>query len=226
MNPDPSAVLNHIFVDFENVQKIDPAVIGGKTARITLLMGPLNKKLDMNVVEELLKHPSALQFVRLASSGRNALDFALAYYLGRAAVGDPQGRFHIVSKDKGFDPLVEHLQSKGLQIMRHDSFATLSLSRPATAKVSPPSPARAKSKPKAKVRTAKSRLNELAIRALEHLRKATTKPPKNLQKLVSHLGTHLGKKITASEVPGLVESLRSDGFLAIDEKGVVTYDLK
>lgn len=225
MDPDTSPTVNHIFVDFENVQEIDSAIIGSKTVRFTLLAGPRHTKLDITVVKELLKHPDAAQLIHLTASGKNALDFALAYYVGRAVVDEPTGRFHIVSKDKGFDPLVEHLQSKSIQAFRHDSFVSLDLSRSPKVKVSPSDASRAKRKPKARVAGTTSRLHELAAKALEHLRKATTKPPKNLSKLLSHLGTHLGKKITAAEVPGLVTILRSDGYLTINEKGVVTYQL-
>ena len=226
MNPDVPPTVNHIFVDFENVQEIDPAVSGRTSVRFTLLAGPRNTKLDITVVKGLLSHPDAAQLIQLNASGKNALDFALAYYVGRAVIGDPTGRFHIVSKDKGFDPLVEHLRFKNIQAFRHDSFVALDLARSAKVKASPAVPSRSKKKPKAMVKVSTSRLDELAAKTLDHLRQATTKPPKSLQKLVSHLGTHLGKKITASEVPGLVDSLRSEGYLTIDEKGVVTYQLE
>ena len=58
-----------------------------------------------------------------------ALDFALAYYVGRAVMSDPTGHFHIVSKDTGFDPLIEHLRSRHIHAYRHNSFTTLA-SRP------------------------------------------------------------------------------------------------
>lgn len=226
LNPDLSPIVNHVFVDFENVQEIDPGVIGRKTVRFTLLAGPRNTKLDISVVKELLKHPEAAQLIHLTASGKNALDFALAYYLGRAVVDDPTGRFHIVSKDKGFNPLVEHLQGKEIQAFRHDNFGTLDLFRSPKAKTPAAAPARTPRKAKAKPKASASRLDELAAKALDHLRKATTKPPKSLPKLISHLGTHLGKKITAAEVPSLIENLRSDAYLTINEKGFVSYQLE
>ena len=47
--------------------------------------------------------------------GKNALDFHIAYYIGRLATQHPDAFFHIVSRDTGFDPLVKHL--KGQQIL-------------------------------------------------------------------------------------------------------------
>src|SRR4051812_41281424 len=94
----PSPV-NHVFVDFENVHEIDLAIIGRNAVSFTLLMGPRQTKLNVSLVEKLFAHAASVQLVRLASSGRNALDFILTYYVGRAVAFDPTGCFHIVSRD-------------------------------------------------------------------------------------------------------------------------------
>ena len=103
--------VNHVFVDFENVPEIDLKVISSKTVHLMLLLGPRQTKLDVALVEKLLQHAATVELVRLASAGRNAVDFTLAYYLGRAVAADPTGHFQIFSKDTGYDPLVEHLRS-------------------------------------------------------------------------------------------------------------------
>src|SRR5712671_5860251 len=108
--------VNHVFVDFENVHKVDLAVIGNKAVSFTLLVGPRQTKLDVSLVEKLFERAVSVQLVRLTSAGRNALDFTLAYYVGRAVAADPTGYFHIVSKDMGFDPLIEHLRSRHVRI--------------------------------------------------------------------------------------------------------------
>ena len=100
---------NHVFVDFENVPEVDASIIGLKAVNFTLLLGANQKKLDAALVEKLMEHSASVQLVRLTSSSKNAVDFALAYYLGRAVLADPTAYFHLVSKDKGYDPLIEHL---------------------------------------------------------------------------------------------------------------------
>ena len=42
----------------------------------------------------------------------------LRYHLGRLAVGEPEAYFHIISLDKGYDPLVEHLKAHGVHTTR------------------------------------------------------------------------------------------------------------
>jgi hypothetical protein len=122
--------MNHVFVDGENVHQMDPAVIGSKVVNLTLLLGAKQTKLDAVVFEKLMAQTASVQLIRLASTGKNALDLTLSYYLGRAVLADPTGYFHVVSRDKGFDPLVEHLRSRHIQAHRHDDFATLTFSGP------------------------------------------------------------------------------------------------
>ncbi|MDB6069743.1 MAG: hypothetical protein JWL81_914 [Verrucomicrobiales bacterium] len=122
--------LNHVFVDFENVHEIDFTVLSNRPATFTILVGAKQTRMDMKLVEEMMRHAGAVHLIRLTSSGKNALDFTLAYYVGRAAAVDPSAYFHIISKDTGFDPLVEHLRSHQVHIRRHADFSSLTFSHP------------------------------------------------------------------------------------------------
>lgn len=220
----PSPV-NHVFVDYENVREVDPAIIGSKTVHVTLLLGAQKAKLDATLVEKLLRHAATVELVCLKSSGRNALDFTLVYYLGRAVLADPCGHFHIVSKDKGYDALIEHLRSKHIRARRHDDFTTLTFSATAklpaaTAPVASP-PVKSLAKPKAPA----THLEALEARVLEHLRKPTSNRPRTKSKLTSFLIVHLGNKVTEAEALALIEMLSQAGHLVIDDKGKVTYHL-
>jgi len=223
--PDLPPPLNHVFVDFENVHEIDLAVIGNKSVSFTLLVGPGQTRLDACLVEKLFDHATSVQLVRLASIGRNALDFILTYYVGRAVAFDPTGCFHIVSRDTGFDPLIEHLVSKRIDARRHESFATLTVSFSAQRTAPTARTAAAKLKLAAKTRTPRPIPDERTIRVLEHLRKPSATHPKNKKKLVSYLVAFFGRKITETEASNLVERLQHAGHIAIGEKGTVTYRL-
>jgi hypothetical protein len=217
--------VNHVFVDFENVHEIDLAIIGSKAVHFTLLLGSRQTKLAVSLVEKLLEHAASVQLVRLTSAGKNALDFTLAYYVGRAVAADPTGHLHIVSRDAGYDPLIEHLRSKHIRAHRHDSFATLTFVTPTEIPTPPPHATALKSKPPSKPKVRLSILDERETQVLEHLRKATTTRPRNEKKLLSYLVAHLGHKITESEGLNLVQSLSQAGHLTIGEKGAVTYHL-
>jgi hypothetical protein len=119
----------HVFVDYENIKRIDPAVFALEGATFTLLLGPQNRTLDVALVEQLMAHAAAVDLVRLEESGRNAVDFALAYYLGRKAVTDPTAQFYLISKDTGYDPLIAHLRGRKVRVRRLDDFEGLSATR-------------------------------------------------------------------------------------------------
>jgi hypothetical protein len=54
----------------------------------------------------------------ISGNGPNALDFHIAYYVGEISQKDPDAYFHIISKDTGFDPLIQHLRKRGIKIHR------------------------------------------------------------------------------------------------------------
>ena len=218
--------VNHVFVDFENVHEIDLEVIGSKSVSFTLLLGSRQTKLDVCLVEKLLAHAVSVQLVRLTASGKNALDFTLAYYIGRAVAADPTGCFHIVSKDTGYDPLIEHLQSKHIPAHRHDSFATLTFTGAAKLPTPAPPGATPKLKAQSKPKVQPFAWDEKAAQVLEHLRKPSTTRPRSETKLLSFLVAHLGHKITEAEALNLVKHLSQAGHLIIGEKGAVTYHLE
>ncbi|MEO7933940.1 MAG: PIN domain-containing protein [Chthoniobacterales bacterium] len=207
-SPEPGPAMNHVFVDCENVPTVDPSVIGAKTVSFILLLGARQTKLDVALVEKLMEHAACVQLIRLTTSGRNALDFALAYYLGRAVLSDPTGYFHIVSKDTGFDPLVEHLKSRHVRAMRHDDFATLTFCYvPKAAPVAAPTP-----------------MEDPLARVLAQLRKNVNSRPKRKKTLMSQLLSLL-KPTTEETVEKLIEKLQKQKHLTIDAKGAVEYSL-
>jgi PIN domain len=229
--------VNHIFVDFENVHEVELSIIGQKSVSLTVLLGPKDTKLKTNLVEKILQHADSVHLIRLTSSGRNALDFTLAYYVGRAAVLDPSGFFYIISGDTGYDPLIAHLRSNHVRAHRHPDFTSLQsllnpLSPAVAAPASSPAPAPAKAvkipkPPKAPKPSTPIALplDERASHALEHLRSHTKNRPARENTLVSHMRTLFGNKITEEEATTVVEALRRAGHIAITDKGRVTYRL-
>jgi PIN domain len=65
-----------------------------------------------------------------------ALDFHIANYIGKLSAAHPDASFHIISKDKGFDPLIKHLQDQKISCSRSASVLEIPLLR-ATAKLHP-----------------------------------------------------------------------------------------
>lgn len=198
---------HHVFVDFENVHDVDLAIVGKKTVRLTLLVGAGQHKLPTELVERLLRHTDTAALIRLKSPGKNALDFALAYHVGTAAARDPKGRFHIISKDTGFDPLVEHLREHKIRVRRHADFSTLAIEAPAQ----PPKLA--------------GQTDSLYDRAISHLRANAKSRPKNRKTLVRCLKSLTGGTATDFTIESLIQRLASANHLSIGAKDAVVYAL-
>jgi hypothetical protein len=218
--------VNHVFVDFENVHKVDLAVFASKAVSFTLLVGPRQTKLDASLVEKLFEHAVSVELVRLTSSGKNALDFTLAYYVGRAVAADPARVFHIVSADAGYDPLIAHLRSRHISAFRHSTFETLPFIKPVTlAPAATPTTAR-KSKPEPQPKSVPASLEEREIRVLDHLQSHPGTRPRTQKTLVRFLIGYLGHKVTEVEALSLAEALSNAGHLVVGDKGKITYHLE
>ncbi len=113
---------NYIFIDFENVQKVDLKLIANKPWVHLVLVHGTQQKLSLDLVPQIIKLGAQVQFVKVEAGGRNALDFVLAYQLGIRAKEDKEGYFHIVSRDTGFDALVKHLKAERIFARRVEGF--------------------------------------------------------------------------------------------------------
>jgi hypothetical protein len=78
---------------------------------------------------------NAAQYIKITGTGtgKNALDFHIAYYIGELVAKEPSAYFHIISRDTGFDPLVKHLKSKKIKIQRERDLAEIPVLRLSTA---------------------------------------------------------------------------------------------
>ena len=123
---------NFILVDSENVS-ITPeqaGLIAGDNFRLILFFNAQKKTIPVELWDQLQPLGDRVKRVTMQGQGHNALDFILSFELGRLVEAFPDAFFHIISKDKGFDPLVAHLQSQKIFSDRLDSISDIPLLRP------------------------------------------------------------------------------------------------
>ena len=235
MQSEPPVYLpvNHVFVDFENVKKVDISVLGRKNFIVHLFLGPLNKKLDVEVVERLLEHSQAVKMVRSPKAGKDALDFVLAYHLGQAVQTDPKAYFHLVSGDEGFDSLVELLRARNVKVKRHSNWQGLEVSAAlksgdtvANGQGAGSGGAAVNGAAKVPVNGGAEKsplLSHEAVKFLLNLTKTAKNRPKKKATLVSHAKSLLGKNASDADGEKVVAELLKAGHLKIDDKGAVSY---
>lgn len=100
-----------VLVDFESVQAIDFGRLAPDT-RIAVFAGELQRKVPIEVAMGLQEMGERARWVRSSGTGPNALDFHIAFELGRMAQAGEHGPVVVLSRDKGFDPLLDWLRTQ------------------------------------------------------------------------------------------------------------------
>lgn len=102
----------YLLVDFENVQ---PSTLGthlrpdSAESFVKVFAGEHQNRIDLSLAQALQPFGTRAEYIQVVGTGKDALDFHIAYYLGRLSVEHPGSTFIILSKDTGFDPLLKHL---------------------------------------------------------------------------------------------------------------------
>ena len=118
--------LTYILIDFENVKPtaVDLKLIRGAGYRVHIFHGPHQNKFDADIVKALQPLGTQVEFIQCERGGKNALDFHIAFYLGRlveeskTATSKDKPGIVVVSKDGGFDVLLEHVETLGYAAIR------------------------------------------------------------------------------------------------------------
>lgn len=117
--------INFVLIDYENVQPDDLKLLEAGPFRVKVFLGQNQSKIPFELAAALQPLGTNAEYVHLEAGGSNALDFHIAFYLGELSYQAPTAVFHILSKDKGFDPLIKHLQGKGVRVQRSERIADM-----------------------------------------------------------------------------------------------------
>lgn len=109
---------NFVMVDFENVQPSSLGALSPDTCDIKVFTGAHQKKVELALAQALQRFGPNAEWVQITGSGKDALDFHIAFYIGRLSSEHAGASFTIVSRDTGFDPLVKHLAKLGIGCRR------------------------------------------------------------------------------------------------------------
>jgi hypothetical protein len=221
-----------VFVDFENVPEVDLAAIADQPVHVTLLIGKNQKKIDLELVEQIQVFAARVKLVKVGGSGRNALDLTLACYLGRAIERAPAANFAIVSKDKDFAPMIAHLLAHDVEVARYDSFAALPFLHHGKPVAAPKSPPVTRIAPPPKTMLAAMKNSPAARKPAEDRRTkviARLKNPVSRNRpadepaLRAHIRSALGKEASDDRVDGIVRELVERHGVTIGAHGKVSY---
>jgi len=120
---------NYVLIDFENVHPKNLELLTKHPFKVFVFVGANQTKLPFDLADSMQLLGNDAKYIKISGNGQNALDFHIAYYVGELAGKDADAQFHIISKDKGFDPLIKHLASRKIRIKRVKDIAEIPLLR-------------------------------------------------------------------------------------------------
>ena len=193
---------NYVLIDFESVQTGTLEQLNHDHFKVIVFVGASQVKVPFEIAESLQTMGSRAEYIKISGHGPNALDFHIAYYIGRLAAAEPSAYFHIISKDTGFDPLIQHLRSKKIFAGRVDSVPDI---------------------PVVKASNCKSPQERITV-ILTRLQKLKATKPRTVKTLSTTIASLFSNQITETEVAFLVQNLAKQGYLEV-AGAKVTYAL-
>ena len=193
---------NYVFIDFENVQPKNLEILANYPFKIFVFIGENQAKIPFALATAKQDLGEKARYIKKTGNAQNALDFHIAFYVGQLSLQDPEGYFHIISKDSGFDPLIKHLKARKIRVQRESDLAEIPV-----------------------LRMPNSTSNDEKIAAIiKNLVGRGQSRPRKVKTLANTINTLFTKKLENSELMALVKELQDRKHIVVNQ-GNVSYKL-
>lgn len=200
---------NYILIDFENVQIADLSALNNENFRVIVFVGERQTKILFETASSLQPFGDKVKYVKIAGNGPNALDFHIAFYLGQLTMSEHDTDFHIISKDHGFDPLIQHLKAKNISISRLNGIKEIPQVNAKNHKI------------KAEKPISKEERFQIVIDKIEHMKASK---PRTVKTLSSTIAALFHKEISDDEIAAVISGMEAKKIITVTENKV-TYAL-
>ena len=194
--------INYVLIDFENVQPKNLELLSKHPFKIFVFVGANQTKVSFDLASAMQSMGQDAEYIKISGNGPNALDFHISFYLGELSANNPNAHFHIISKDKGFDPLVAHLKSRGFKVQRSTDLAEIPILRV----------------------SGNTSTDEKINTIVSNLISRGQSRPRKVKTLQNTINTLFTKKLDNEEMQKVVSSLSQQNFIQISD-GNVSYNL-
>jgi hypothetical protein len=188
----------YVLIDYENIQPADMRALERDFFHVIVFVGANQAKVTYEAAVALQRMGARASYIKIAGNGNNALDFHIAFYIGELTVKEPDAVFHVVSKDTGFDPLIQHLKSRKISVNRVNTLADLSLVKAASRKVG----------------------TDRVSAIVANLTQMGASKPRTLRTLASTINAFFQKTLSEAEVQGIIAELTKKGIVVVNESKV------
>ncbi len=193
---------NYILIDFENVQPKNLELLEGHAFKVLVFVGANQIKVPIKLAKALQALGKNGEYIEISGNGQNAQDFHIAYYIGRLSADHPQAHFHVISRDKGFDPLIRHLKGRNIEVRREKDLAEIPALRIST-------------------KTSTDEKIDAIVKNLRGRGQSRPRKVKTLQNTINHLTS---EELGEAELASIVEELRKRKLIRVNQ-GNVSYQL-
>ena len=198
-----AGVNKYVLVDFENVQPKNLELLKGHPFKVLVFIGANQTRFPRHFVVAMQALGEQARYIEIEGSGPNALDFHIAYYLGALAAKDLNAQFHVISKDRGFDPLIRHLNNKKVRVRREVDLAEI---------------------PELRIPESTS-LDEQIDAIKKNLQGRGHSRPRKVKTLQNTINTLFTKKLNQVELDSIIAELKKRKLIAVNQNNV-SYKLK
>nr|ALR88476.1 hypothetical protein DB34_15050 [Acetobacter pasteurianus] len=192
-----------VLIDYENIQTEDLSCLSQPDMHLLLFIGALQTKISTKLALQMQALGSRAQYIQIEGTGQNALDMCIAHHTGFILARMPSARFLIISKDKGYDPLIQFLTKRGVPINRRHHLGLPLPSRGLRSAQQPPP------------------LKLDTQRILEMLKKHDKSRPASRQSLISWTMNKVSSNKITMSAEKIITDLEKNGVILFDGKRVV-----
>ena len=193
---------NYLLIDYENVQPKSLSLLDGHAFKVLVFVGASQSKVSFEIVSKIHTLGNNAEYVQISANGRNALDFHIAFTIGELSKSDENASFYIVSKDTGFDPLIEYLRKKGIPALRSGDIRDIPILNAHNLKAVP----------------------EKLETIIRNLSSRSAGKPRKVKTLANTINALFQKSMKEAELKTLIQALEKHGHISIEGEKV-TYHL-
>ncbi|MDP0563177.1 MAG: PIN domain-containing protein [Candidatus Endonucleobacter sp. (ex Gigantidas childressi)] len=189
---------NYVLIDYENVQPKNFEILENHPFKVFVFVGANQVKVPFDLAVAMQALGKNAKYIKISGNGPNALDFHIAYYIGELATEDPKGYFHIISKDTGFDPLIKHLKSRNIRVLREKDLAEI---------------------PVLRISNATNR-DEKITAIIKNLSGRGQSIPRKVKTLTNTINSLFTDKLEEKELLSIVKKLQEQKYIVVSENNV------
>ena len=190
---------NYILVDLENVQPTNLDTLSGRNFKVIVFVGANQAKLSFELAVAMQALGSNAAYIKIDGNGPNALDFHIAFYMGKIAEKDSDAYFHIISKDTGFDPLIKHLRDSKILAQRVADITEIASLQ-----------AVSQQSPEARISAVVAKLKAMG-----------DNKPRKVQGLENTINALFFKKLSESELTSLIKIMHAKKLITTDGEKII-----